>query len=338
MRTAIYGAGSLGTVLGAYLSEKGRQVDLINRNKAHIAALKERGAHITGRIEKRVPVTALLPEEMTGTYDLIFLLTKQLENRAVVEFLNEYLEPDGVICTLQNGIPEIVVSDVIGAARTCGGTVAWGATLLAPGVCELTSDPESLSFGMGGMDGFSRDKLLTVKSVLEDMCPVELEENFMGVRWSKLLINAVFSGLGAAFGCTFGGVVDNRRARGLALSTIKECIDTGRAAGVTFAPVQGRDIGKLMYYTNPVKRALALALLPIALKKHRAIKPSMLQDIEKGKPCEIDAINGVVTDVGDRCGVETPFNDRIVEIVRGIQDGRYRPGFDNLSLFDDIAE
>lgn len=338
MRTAIYGAGSLGTILGAYLSEAGRQVDLINRNKAHVAALNSRGARITGRIEKQVPVKALLPEEMSGKYDLIFLMTKQLENRAVVTFLNDYLEPDGVICTLQNGIPEISVSDVIGAARTCGGTVAWGATMLEPGVCELTSDPDKLSFGMGGMEGFPMDKLLAVKAVLEDMCPVELEENFMGVRWSKLLINATFSGLGTAFGGTFGDVVDHKQAKKIALATIKECIDTGRAAGVTFAPVQGKDIGKLMYYTNPIKRALALMILPIALKEHRAIKPSMLQDLEKGKPCEIDAINGVVTDMGDRCGIETPFNDTIVEIVKGIQDGRYKPGFEHVMRFDSLMK
>ncbi len=337
MRTAIYGAGSLGTILGAYLTEAGRQVDLINRNQAHIAALKENGARITGRVEKQVAVSALLPEEMTGAYDLIFLMTKQLENRAVVTSLKPFLSDEGVICTLQNGIPEISVSDVIGASRTCGGTVAWGATMQGPGVCELTSDPQSMSFGMGGMEGFPKEKLLEIKAVLEDMCPVELEENFMGVRWSKLLINSVFSGLGTAFGCTFGGVVDDKRARRIALATIKEVIDTGRAAGVVFAPVQGKDIGKLLYYDNPVKRALALAILPVALKKHRAIKPSMLQDLEKGKPCEIQAINGVVSEVGDRYGVDTPLNDKIVEIVSGIQDGRLKPSFDNIALFDAIA-
>lgn len=336
MRIAIYGAGSLGTILGAYLSEAGEKVDLINRNKAHVEALKGNGAKIVGTVNKQVPVTALLPEEMTGKYDLIFLMTKQMKNREVVASLKEHLSEDGVICTLQNGIPEISVADVIGEARTCGCTVAWGATMKEPGVCELTSDPDSLSFGMGGMPGFSREKLLEIKAVLEKMCPVELEDNFMGVRWSKLLINAVFSGLGTAFGCTFGGVVDNKRAKKLALATIKECIDTGWAAGVEFAPVQGKDIVKLLYYKNALKRALALMILPIALKKHREIKPSMLQDLEKGKPCEISVINGVVCDVGKKCGVATPYNDRIVSVVSGIERGEYSPGFENLAQFADL--
>ena len=264
MRIAIYGAGSLGTILGVYLTQAGQQVDLINRNEAHVAALREKGARIVGRVEMQAKVSALLPGEMTGKYDVIFLLTKQLENKAVVTFLKDYLAEDGAICTLQNGIPEIGIAEVVGEARTCGGTVAWGATMGEPGVCELTSDEKSLSFGMGGMPGFPQEKLLQIKAVLENMCPVELEDNFMGVRWSKLLINAVFSGLGTAFGCTFGGVVDNKKARALALATIKECIDTGRAAGVEFAPVQGKDIVKLLYYRGGIKRALALAILPIA--------------------------------------------------------------------------
>ncbi|MBR6816804.1 MAG: 2-dehydropantoate 2-reductase [Clostridia bacterium] len=336
MKIAIYGAGSLGTILGAYLTEAGMQVDLVNRNQAHVAALREKGATIIGTIHKQIAVSALLPDEMTGNYDLILLLTKQMHNHEVVTQLQSQLSPEGVICTLQNGIPEISVAEVIGEARTCGGTVAWGATMKEPGVCELTSEEDSLSFGMGGMPGFPQEKLLAIKAVLEKMCPVELEDNFMGVRWSKLLINAVFSGLGTVFGCTFGGVVDNKKAKKVALATIKECIDVGRADGVVFAPVQGKNIEKLLYYSNPVKRALALFILPIALKKHRDIKPSMLQDLEKGKPCEISAINGVVCRVGDKNKMETPFNDRIVTVVSEIEAGKRTYGFENLSAFDDL--
>ena len=73
MRSAIYGAGSLGTVMGAYLTREGVQVDLINRNHAHVDALNKSGAHITGTVDMTVPVNALLPEDMTGKYDIIFL-------------------------------------------------------------------------------------------------------------------------------------------------------------------------------------------------------------------------------------------------------------------------
>ena len=117
---------------------------------------------------------------------------------------------------------------------------------------------------------------------------------------------------------------------------MKECIDVGHAAGVTFAPVQGKNITALFYYKSGLKRALATALIPIAMKKHRAIEPSMLQDLKHGKPCEIDAINGVVCQQGQTYGVATPINDRIVEVVKKIQAGQLKAQPENLKLFDDL--
>ena len=108
------------------------------------------------------------------------------------------------------------------------------------------------------------------------------------------------------------------------------------AAGAVFAPVQGKDITKLFYYTNPVKRAFATFLVPIAMKKHRLIEPSMLQDLKKGKPCEIDAINGVVCDFGKKYGVPTPINDRIVEIIKKEQSGELKLEQSNIKLFEDL--
>ena len=333
MRTAIYGAGSLGTVMGAYLTRAGAEIDLVNRNKAHVEALRKSGARITGTVEMTVPVHALTPEEMTGKYDVIFLMTKQLNNREVVTFLRDYLAEDGLIVTLQNGIPEDSVAEIIGAERTIGCTVEWGATMTAPGVSRLTSEPDSLSFHMGGMPGIPKECLEKVKGLLEMMCPVEIEENLPGARWSKLLINAAFSGLGTVMGGTFGDVTRDPAGRELAVRCMKEVIDVGRACGVAFAPVQGKNITALFYWHTPVKKATAKLLLPIAMKKHAAIEPSMLQDLKKGKPCEIQAINGVVCEHGRKAGVATPVNDRIVQLVTEIQEGKRKPSRENLKDF-----
>ncbi len=333
MRCAIYGAGSLGTVLGAYLTKNNIPVELINRNKAHVAALKEKGAVICGTVNMQVPVKALLPEEMEGLYDVIFLMTKQLDNKAVVTRLKDYLSPEGVLVTLQNGLPEPEIEEILGKGRTIGCVVEWGATLKEPGVCELTSDPASLSFHMGGMEGVSPEKIAQVKDILEKMCPVHIEENLLGARWSKLLINATFSGLGTVMGGTFGLVSETKFVQPRALACMKEVMDVGRAAGVTFAPVQGKDITKLFYYKGPLKKAFARALLPIAMKKHRNIEPSMLQDVKKGKPCEVDAINGVVCAWGKKTGVATRVNDKILEIVHAIEAGEMTPNPGNLKYF-----
>ena len=330
MRCAIYGSGSMGTVLGAFLTKNGVPVDLIDMNRTHVDALNRNGARITGTVDMTVPVSAMTPEEMTGAYDVFFLMTKQLNNRETVTFLKEYLADDGVIVTLQNGIPEDSIAEIIGAERTIGVTVEWGAGMTAPGESSLSSDPDSLSFHMGRMPEVPESKLEQVKGILEHMCPVVFEDNLPGARWSKLLINATFSGLGTVMGGTFGDVTGNPKARSLAVSCMKEVIDVGRAAGVTFAPVQGKDIVRLFYWTNPVKKAIAGMILPIAMKKHAGIVPSMLQDLQRNRPCEIDAINGVVCQWGKKTGIPTPVNDRIVRMILEIQEGKRKPSAENL--------
>ena len=336
MKYAIYGAGSLGTVLGAYLSRDGVEIQLVNRNRNQVDALNRDGARITGTVEMTVPVHAVLPEEMEGSFDVIFLMTKQLRNEETAAFLKPLLAPEGVVVTLQNGIPEPGLIEVLGKEHVMGCTVEWGATLAEPGHSVLTSDPDSLSFHMGRLPGNTEAQFRLVKELLEHMCPVHEEADLLGARWSKLLINATFSGLGTVIGGVFGDVSEGRDVQDLALACMKECIDVGHAAGQTFAPVQGKDITKLFYYTNPVKKAFARLILPIAMKKHRNIEPSMLQDLKKGKPCEIAAINGAVCEAGRRCGMPTPVNDRIVEVIHKEQNGELPLSRKNLEAFRDL--
>ena len=333
MKSAIYGAGSLGTILGAFITKNGGQVDLYNRNIAHIEALKTKGATVTGTLEFNQKVNAFTTDELSGKYDIIFLMTKQQDNRAVANMLNDFLADDGVIVTLQNGIPELLLGEVIGDDRVLGCTVAWGATMLGPGVCELTSSPDSLTFSLGSLTGKPNRHMDHVKALLELMGPVEIDDNFIGTRWSKLLINAAFSGMSAVCGSTFGQAAKDRNSRKIVQALIKECIDVCKAGHITIQPVQGKDIVKLLDYSNPIKKAFSFFIIPIAIRKHALLKASMLQDIEKGKKCEVDAINGVVCDFGRKVGCPTPMNDKVVEIIHRIEAGELKPSFDNVRLF-----
>lgn len=121
MKTAIYGAGSLGTVLGAYLAKAGVDVDLITRNREHVEALNRDGAKIIGTVNMTVPVHALTPDEMTEKYELIILLTKQLDNVNVLKKLQKNMTDDCIVCTLQNGLPELL------SPRSSGRTGLWAA-------------------------------------------------------------------------------------------------------------------------------------------------------------------------------------------------------------------
>ena len=333
MRTAIYGAGSMGTILGAFIERKGEHIDLFNRNVKHVEALREGGARITGTVEFTQAVTALTPDQMEGLYDIIFLLTKQQQNTEVVTFLKGHLADDGVIVTLQNGLPEGPIADIVGEGRVLGCTVAWGATMLSPGVCELTSSPDSLTFSLGSYARTPSAHLGEVRRLLEQMGPVTVEENFVGTRWSKLLINSAFSGMSTVLGCTFGEAAADRGSRRVVLSLIKECIDVCAKGGIRIEPVQGKDAVKLLDYKGPVKRALSLLILPIAIRKHARLKASMLQDIEKGKKTEVDAINGAICGYGNRFGVPTPMNCKVTHLIHRIENGELRPSFDNLRFF-----
>lgn len=334
MRKAIYGAGSLGTILGAYMTAKGEDIDLINRNKAHVEALRENGATITGTVSFNQKVKVLFPEEMEGLYDIIFLMTKQQANAEVVTRLKDFLAPDGVIVTLQNGLPEPGIAEIVGEERVLGCTVAWGATMTSPGVSELTSSPDSLTFSLGSISGKKVPHMDEVKRLLELMGPVEVDPNFIGTRWSKLLINASFSGMSAVLGCTFGEAAADRRSRKVVQQLIKECIDVCAAGGIRIEPVQGKDIVKLLDYHGPVKKAISNFIIPIAIRKHARLKASMLQDIEKGKKTEVDAINGAVCAFGRKVGCPTPANDTVTDIIHRIEKGELTPSYDNLRFFE----
>ena len=333
MRVAIYGAGSLGTILGAFISKAGVPIELINRNKAHVEALKTKGAQVVGTMNFCQPVVAYTPSEMSGTYDIVFLMTKQQHNPEVVTMLKDFLAPDGVLVTFQNGLPEMQIAEILGEERVLGCTVAWGATLQSPGVCELTSEPDALSYSLGAISAKRSKHFNQVKELLELMGKVDVEENFIGTRWSKLLINAAFSGMSAVLGCTFGEAAGPKESRRIVQALIKECIDVCKKGGIRIEPVQGKDIVKLLNYTNALKRAFSFFIIPIAIRKHAKLKASMLQDLEKGKLTEVDAINGAVSDYGRRVGFPTPMNDKVVEIIHRIEKGELKPDFSNLKYF-----
>ena len=195
--------------------------------------------------------------------------------------------------------------------------------------------PLAMAFSLGAIGG-KVNRLDDVRSLMECMGTVVVEDNFMGARWSKLLINSAFSGLSTVTGGTFGEVAKAKPSRRVAQRIIKECIDVAKAAGIVIEPVQGHKIDKLFDYRGPLKKAVSFALIPVAMKKHAGLVASMLQDLRAGKKCEIGYINGSVCAFGRKYGVPTPFNERTVAIVREIEDGKRTFSFDNIRAYDDL--
>ncbi|NLL90936.1 MAG: 2-dehydropantoate 2-reductase [Ruminococcaceae bacterium] len=333
MRTAIYGAGAMGTVLGAYLEKSGYRVDLINRNIEHVNALNKYGATISGCDNLNIPVTALTPDEMRGEYDLFFLMTRQQDNERTADFLSGYLSPDGTVCTLQNGFPEPLLINVLGKSRVVGCTAVWGATMISPGNVTLNTDPDAMSFTLGSITDESADKLKKIGGVLQTVCPVTIENNFAGARWSKLLLNSAFSGISVVFNVSVGEISKNNDLADMAIQIMKECVDVSKKEGIVLAKVRGFDISKFIFTAFPLKNLISRPILKLATKKDSNIKSGMLIDLEKGRKTDIDQINGIVCRYGRKNSTPTPYNDKIVEAVHLMENGSLTPGLHNLDIF-----
>ena len=319
-RTALVGAGSIGTVLGALMTRNGVQVDLVDAYAPHVKALRERGAIITGGLELNVPVSAYTPEELTGTYDLVILLCKQTGTRQALAQLEGHLHSESVVCTLQNGIPEELVASLVGRERTIGGIVLFGATWTAPGVVCCTSNETYMREGMlteiGELDGTATPRLLAVQEMLGRAGRCDWTGQLLGLRWTKVLINATASGMSAALGCDYGGVLDRENAMRALAHIGDETAKVAHAKGVRLVTVDGNDYEQREILPGQRVEEKLAYYYRLWGEKHRALKASMLQDLEKGRPCEIDYINGQVCAGGKETGVPTPYNDMVSALVR----------------------
>lgn len=332
MRAAIYGAGAMGTVLGAFVSAKGIEIDLISRNKEHIEKLKKDGARIIGGAQFMAPVSALTPDEMQGEYDIILLMTKQRENPEILSFLKKFLKEDGALCTLQNGIPEPAVAEAVGAERCFGCAVAWSARLKENGVAELTSNPENMSFSLGAYE--NRNPLIfEIKKLLECAGKVTVEENLLGARWTKLAINSAFSSLSALTGLTYGEIAKDKTCAAAALEIMREAFAVSDKAGIKCERLQGHDIKAVFGYKNSLGRWRAKLLLPLLVKKHRDGVSGMYYDLAAGRKCDIDYICGAVSRLGKKFGRQTPLCDKAIKLIREIESGKRSIDKNNIEAF-----
>ena len=321
-RIAILGAGSLGTIMAAVAAQKGASCILIDTNKAHVDALNSQGATVTGYMDlKNIPVTAITPEQMNGIYDIVIVLTKQLANEKALNNLLPFINENSVVCTLQNGIPEESVAAIVGKERTVGGAVGWGAGWLSPGVSQLYTKPEFMNIEIGNLGNVVDDNLKRVEAFLKLCGEVFINTNLLGFRWSKLLMNSALSGMSAATGATFGEIVDDESAAACAAHVALELIHVADLQNINLEVIiPGKDFYNLRF-DDKAGRDSAIEFLRDIYSVHRPQKASMLQDMEKGIPCEIDYINGVVCRHGQKLGHPTPFNDTIVSVVKEFEAG-----------------
>ena len=339
MRIAIIGSGAMGTILVAFLAKKGYDLELIDNDQEHVDALNKHGAKIVGTQTFTTGVRAMMPEQMSGIYDLALLLTKQTANHLVLPHLLLFLNEASTVCTLQNGVPEPSVASYVGQGRTIGGASNWSATFVGPGVSELTQDLKNTahSFDLGEMSGPVTPRTRQIANILGEMGrPVKLTDSLMASRYGKLVLNACVSGMSAVCGMKFGEVLEHPIARACVSHIGHEVKKICEADGYQLPTVLGYSMDTLALKDQAMFEANGRMLMKLYQPAWQG-KASMLQDLEKGLPTEVKLINGFVSEGGLKHGIPTPFNDKVVEIITKIEQNKCICSVDNLKLFPEAA-
>jgi 2-dehydropantoate 2-reductase len=325
MRTLIVGVGALGGVVAARLRASGSPVWLATRNAESAARLMASGLRVTG-VGGAVSVDTVdvAPVDQYGArdpFDLIVLATKAHDAMEVAPRLSGPLGPRGTLLPIQNGGVAQSLAELLGGDRVLGGLSNLGATMTAPGVYEQRNAGHLL---VGELAGGESERAERVRRWLGRAVEVRLTPNIRGAVWSKLLLNCSVTTLGAVAGRTMREYVALPDGRELFDRTYDEALSVALASGarperMLVDPVPPAWSGRSI--PGPAHDAW----LGEVLKGYGDVKPSMLQDFERGRTTEIDYVNGFVVDLGRKLGVPTPVDAAIVETVHAITRGQLAP-------------
>lgn len=320
-RIAVIGAGAIGGITAALMKNAGYDVEIVCKYDELARRISDQGIHVFGfRGEQHVPMHAVAEiREMRSDNDLIFVATKATDLLPAAKALLPFLHDKTRVISLQNGICEEALGEVIGEAHTVGCVVEWGATMHAPGELEMTSDGE---FSIGTIDGRDDPALDVIKTALDNVLPTTITDNIMGRLYAKLIVNSCITSLGAVCGLYMGQMLADRKIRNIFIDIMREAMAVADAMGLHVETIGGR----LNYYkftegTGPLSQMRRHMMIRLIGFKYRKLKSSSLQSLERGKPTEIDYLNGYITEKGKQVGVPTPVNDKVVSIIKEIEAG-----------------
>ena len=321
----IVGAGAIGGVTAAKMAGEVRRVSVLDADKEHVRLMRDPGLLLDELGEERrvrLPAHAD-PGAFENPFDFALLTLKAPHLEAALRPLVERDLAETFV-SLGNGLVQDRIAGIVGGGKLIIGTVEWGATNLGPGhLAQTTRAP----FVVGEPDGVTRDRTRRLAEALGTVADVRVTQNIRGQVWSKLLVNSALSGLGAISGLLYREVVADPAGREAALAVWREGYDVGLAQGIALDEVLGVPAEALVV-RDPEDRSRADEALEVAMGYAGATKASMLQDLERGAKTEVDVINGGVVEKGREYGVQTPLNERVVELMHAMERDERRPGRD----------
>jgi 2-dehydropantoate 2-reductase len=292
----ILGTGAMACLFAARLSAAGIPVTLLGAWKDGLDALRREGVvleDMDGSLHRYPVNTVDDPRDCAGEQHAL-VLVKSWQTRRAAQQLEQCLAESGVALTLQNGAGNReALIDALGAPRVALGVTTIGANLVAPGRVRAAGQGV-VALGVHARLAPLAEMLRQAGFTVEDAPdPDEL-------LWGKLVINAAINPLTALLGVPNGELLQRPTARLLLVSLAREAVAVAVAQGLTLP------------YPDPIAAAQETA------RRTAANRSSMLQDVQRGAPTEIDAICGAILRAGEQYGVPTPTNRIVWQLVKAL--------------------
>jgi 2-dehydropantoate 2-reductase len=286
---------------------------VVDANAEHVAILNTIGLEVNG---VRTKLRAISPEELDASQaDLVLLAVRSDATRRALE---PVVASRANVVSLQNGLNEDVIADVIGSSRTIGCVVGFGATWLEPG--RITLDAEG-SLTIGRLGGGDDPELEEAYKILSRVFPTRIAQNIRGSLWGKMLVNSV-TVMGALVGMRTGELLASEDRRDVIARIVAEGIAVAKAERVRLGWIFGVPASSWAEQSDK-------ALMRFA-KTFGAIKSVTWRDFEIGRPTEIGAVTGEIVRRGEASGTPTPLSAEAYRMLREIEAGGRSPDPANL--------
>ena len=293
----IVGTGAMALLFGGRLAASGVKVTLLGTWNEGIQAVREKGIRITGETgEFAYPVKATSDIREIKKVPFALVLVKSWQTERAAQQLKKVMQPDSVALTMQNGLGNLeILSDLLGEDRAALGVTTYGATLLEPGLVRHG--------GEGIITLGTHPRLGTLKVYLQQAdFSIQETTDLSSLVWSKLIINAAINPLTALLGVRNGELLESRAAKRVMSIAAKEAASIASAKGIK------------LNFKDPARAAEEVAAATAGNIS------SMLQDIRRKSPTEIDAICGEIVREGKRLKVSTPVNNLLFQLVQSQVD------------------
>jgi 2-dehydropantoate 2-reductase len=340
-RIAIVGAGAVGGYAGAHMAQAGEDVTFVDFWPENVETIRATGLRISHLRDvpefttaaRALHVTELQRLSKEGPIDIAFICTKSYDTAWATTMIRQYLAPGGFVVSLQNCMNEETIAGVVGWGKTLG-SIASSITveLCEPGHVRRAGGKHGAGhtvFRVGEVHGLVTDRARDVCRLLALADSAKVTENLWGERWSKLVVNAMGNGVSACTGLISREILLDDGLRHFTCRLGSEAIRVGQALGYRLEEIhhiEPETIARAGEGDPDAKARYDAHRLAEAQKPGGgAHRPSMGQDMVKGRRTEIEFLNGFIVNKGKEVGVPTPANAALTDIVKRVERGELPP-------------